>query len=188
MKNQSQEYYTPIQLKMPVEMERMIEVDDPVYSFNEVLRHMDLKKYFVQEEEHKTGRPEYGAETLLKVVLFAFMEEGYESTRKIKKLCRTDIRFMWLLDGKKAPSHMTISNFINHELKASIEEIFRDINAYIFEKESVDLRHIYIVSAEKRIKGSQNQGMQMETGKKRGKSVQEARKCGIMKGAKNGVL
>ncbi len=45
-----------------------------------------------------------------------------------------------------------------------------------------------IVSAEKRIKGSQNQGMQMETGKKRGKSVQEARKCGIMKGAKNGVL
>ena len=37
MKNQSQEYYTPIQLKMPVEMERMIEVDDPVYSFNEVL-------------------------------------------------------------------------------------------------------------------------------------------------------
>ena len=53
MKNQSQEYYTPIQLKMPVEMERMIEVDDPVYSFNEVLRHMDLKKYFVEEEEHK---------------------------------------------------------------------------------------------------------------------------------------
>ena len=105
---------------MPVEMERMIEVDDPVYSFNEVLRHMDLKKYFVEEEEHKTGRPEYGAETLLKVVLFAFMEEGYESTRKIKKLCRTDIRFMWLLDGKKAPSHMTISNFINHEYRGNL--------------------------------------------------------------------
>ena len=144
MKNQSQEYYTPIQLKIPVDMERMIEADDPVYSFQEVLSHMDLKKYFVEEEEHKTGRPEYGAETLLKVILFAFMEEGYESTRKIKKLCRTDIRFMWLLDGKKAPSHMTISNFINHELKAGIEEIFRDINAYIFEKESVDLRHVYI--------------------------------------------
>ena len=31
---------------MPVEMERIIEVDDPVYSFNEVLCHMDLKKYF----------------------------------------------------------------------------------------------------------------------------------------------
>ena len=43
MKKQSQEYDTPIQLKMPVDMERLIEVDDPVYSFNEVLRHIDLK-------------------------------------------------------------------------------------------------------------------------------------------------
>jgi len=39
---------------------------------------------------------------------------------------------------------MTICNFINQELKCDIEEIFRDINQYIFEKESVDLRHIYI--------------------------------------------
>ena len=71
---------------MPVEMERMIEADDPVYSFNEV-----------------------------------------------KKLCKTDIRFLWLLDGEEAPSHMTIANFINEE-----------INRYIFEKGAVDLQHIYM--------------------------------------------
>lgn len=53
MKNQSQEYYTPIQLKMPVEMERMIEVDDPVYSFNEVLRHMDLKNILWRKRSTK---------------------------------------------------------------------------------------------------------------------------------------
>ena len=39
---------------------------------------------------------------------------------------------------------MTICNFINKELKGCIEEIFLDINRYIFEKESVDLQHIYI--------------------------------------------
>lgn len=144
MKNQSQEYYTPIQLKMPVEMERMIEVDDPVYSFNEVLCHIDLKKYFVEEKDYKTGRPRYDGEKLLKVILFAFMEEGYQALRKIQKLCKTDIRFLWLLDGEKAPSHMTICNFINHQLKGKIEELFLEINRYIFEKESVDLRHIYI--------------------------------------------
>lgn len=144
MKNQSQEYYTPIQLKIPVDLEKKIEVDDPVYSFNEVLRHMDLKRYFVEEEDHKTGRRKYDEEKLLKVVLFAFMEEGYQALRKIEKLCKTDIRFMWLLDEEKAPSHMTICNFINHQLKGKIEEIFQDINKYIFEKESVDLRHIYI--------------------------------------------
>ena len=144
MKNQSQEYYTPIQLKMPVEMERMIDVDDPVYSFNEVLRHIDLKKYFVEDEDHKTGRPRYDGEKLLKVILFAFMEEGYQAIRRIWKLCKTDIRFLWLLDEEKAPSHMTICNFINHQLKGNIEEIFLEINRYIFEKEAVDLEHIYI--------------------------------------------
>ena len=35
---------TPIQLKLPLDMERIIETDDSVYTFNEVLAHMDLKK------------------------------------------------------------------------------------------------------------------------------------------------
>ena len=144
MKNQSREYYTPIQLKMPVDMEILIDVDDPVYSFNEVLHHIDLRKYFVEEEDHKTGRPGYDGEKLLKVILFAFMEEGYQATRVIKKLCRTDIRFLWLLDGERGPSHMTICNFINKQLKDKIEDIFQEINKYIFEKEAVDLGHIYI--------------------------------------------
>ena len=103
-----------------------------------------INRYFVEEGEHKTGRPRYDEEKLLKVILFAFMEEGYESVRKIKKLCKIDIRFLWLLDGEKAPSHMTIDNFMNQRLKGNIEEIFEEINQYIFEKEAVDLRHIYI--------------------------------------------
>lgn len=110
---------------------KIIEVDDPVYSFNEVLRHMDLKRYFVEEKDHKTGRPRYDGEKLLKVVLFAFMEEGYQALRKIEKLCRTDIRFIWLLEEEKAPSHMTICNFINRQLTEKIEEIFPEIKRYL---------------------------------------------------------
>ena len=40
--------YTPIQLKLPVDMERIIEINDSVYTFNEVVSHIDLKKYFVE--------------------------------------------------------------------------------------------------------------------------------------------
>ena len=43
-------YYTPIQLKMPLEIERMIEVNDPVYTFHEVMSHIDLNKYLVEED------------------------------------------------------------------------------------------------------------------------------------------
>ena len=137
-------YSTPIQLKLPVDMERIIEISDPVYTFSEVMEHIDLRKYVAERKDCSTGRPKYDPEKLLKVILFAFMEFGYCSVRMIEKLCKTDIRFLWLLDEENAPSHMTISSFIKNELMGSVDEIFSDINGYIFEQEQVDLTHVYI--------------------------------------------
>jgi len=105
--------------------------------------HIDLKSYF-PEKGCKTGRPRCDSEKLLKVILFAFMQKGICSLRELEGLCRTDIRFMYLLDGIKAPSHSTFGNFIRNELSSSIEQIFNDINAYIFEVDKVDLEHTYI--------------------------------------------
>lgn len=141
--NYSREYITTYQLKLPVDIEKIIEISDPVYTFCEVLDSIDLYKYLVREE-NKTGRPRYDSITLLKVILFAFMEHGYVSTRMIEKLCKTDIRFMWLLNGNNAPSHMTIDNFMKNCLADSIEEIFAEINSCIFVGEHVDLNHTYI--------------------------------------------
>ena len=88
MKNQNtKKYSTPIQLKMPVDMERIIEISDPVYTFNEVMDHMDLKQYIAEEKGCNAGRPKYDQIKLLKVILFAFMENGYCSVRMIRKLC-----------------------------------------------------------------------------------------------------
>lgn len=139
----SQTYCTPYQLKLPLDVEKMIETSDPVYTFCEVMDHIDLNRYFAIKER-RTGRPKYDAVTLLKVILFAFMEHGYVSVRTIEKLCKTDIRFLWLLQETPAPSFMTINNFMNNDLNASIEEIFVQINAYIFEQKNVDLNHVYI--------------------------------------------
>ena len=136
--------YTPIQLKLPVDLERIIKINDPVYSFSEVMAHIDLQKYFVEQKGHETGRPRYDREKLLKIVLFAFMEHGYCSVRFIQKLCETDIRFMWLLDEDEAPSHTKINDFIKYELSLNLEDIFNDINSYIFSQQNVDLAHAYI--------------------------------------------
>ncbi len=143
MKNQSQKYYNTYQLKLPVDIERIIEITDPVYTFCEVVDHIDLNKYLVVKER-RTGRPEYDPATLLKVILFAFMEHGYSSVREIEKLCKNDIRFIWLLNGLSAPSFMTVDNFMRNGMNECIENIMPEINAYIFEKENVDLEHIYI--------------------------------------------
>ena len=145
MKNYITEvYYTPIQLKLPVDLERIIKINDPVYSFSEVMAHIDLTKYFVERKGHETGRPRYDREKLLKIVLFAFMEFGYCSVRFIQKLCETDIRFIWMLDEENAPSHMTLSNFIRNELSGSLQDIFDEINSIIFGQLDVDLNHAYI--------------------------------------------
>lgn len=142
-KNTPHVYNTPYQLKIPLEIEKIIEISDLVYTFCEVLNQIDLKRYLVIKE-NRTGRKRFDSETLLQVVLFAFMEHGYVSVREIEKLCKTDIRFMWLLQEMKAPSFITIDNFMKNCLVDSMDEILSDINAYIFRKEKVDLEHIYI--------------------------------------------
>ena len=131
------------QLKLPLEIEKLIDISDPVYTFCEVMDHIDLSRYFV-EKGYKTGHPRCDAQKLLKVILFAFMENGICSLREIEKLCRNDIRYMYLLDGMKTPSFATFGNLIRNELTDSIEQIFEDINSYIFAKDHVDLQHTYI--------------------------------------------
>ena len=76
--------------------------------------------------------------------MFAFVEHGFCSLRAVEKLCRTDIRYMYLLDGMSAPSFATFGNFIRDRLSDSMERIFNDINGYIFAKDHVDLEHVYI--------------------------------------------
>ena len=89
--------FTPIQLRIPVEIEKIVSITDEVYTFNEVIDHIDLRKYCVKEENIK-GRPQYDREKLLKVIIFAYMEDGYASVREIEKKCQTDIRYIWMLD------------------------------------------------------------------------------------------
>lgn len=137
------DHYTVRQLKLPLEIEKLIDISDPVYTFCEVMEHIDLSRYFVKKD-YKTGRPRCDEQKLLKVILFAFMEHGISSLREIEKLCRNDIRYMYLLDGMKAPSFATFGNLIRHDLTNSIEQIFCDINSYLFEKDHVDLEHTYI--------------------------------------------
>ena len=93
MNNQPQEYNTPIQLKFPIEIEKIIEISDPVYTFCEVFDHIDINKHLAVKES-RIGRKRYDSEILLKVILFAFMEFGCVSTREIERLCNNDIRFM----------------------------------------------------------------------------------------------
>ena len=85
MQNQLNTIYnfTTKQLKLPLDLERIIDISDPVYTFSEVIDHIDINK-FLSGKGGKIGRPRCEADKMLKVILFAFMEHGYVSLRKLE--------------------------------------------------------------------------------------------------------
>ena len=134
------------QLKLPLDIEKIIDFSDPVYSFSEIVDSIDFTKYFAVKES-KTGRPRYNPTVMLKIILFSFMENGYLSLRNIEKSCKTDIRYMWLLDGMAAPSFATFGNFIRDELKESIENFLSLQKSIPNALHSKELKLPYVVFA-----------------------------------------
>ena len=80
---------------------------------------------------------------MLKTILFAFMDTGFASLREIEDRCKSNIRYMFLMNCE-TPSYRTFGYFIRNELSECISDIFQEINNYIFNKEGVDLQRVYI--------------------------------------------
>ena len=134
-----QDYYSTVQLKLPVDISYSIEEDDPVRTFMEVMGGINLRRFF---KRPRRGREGYNDTILLKIVLFAYME-NIRSLRSIEKACKTDIRFMWLSGGLK-PSHMAFQRFISDRLIAEIDLIFYEVIQNLIEKDSINTDVLYI--------------------------------------------
>ena len=139
-------YYTPYQIILPTEQSVLLKSDDPVITLDKVLSEVNIEKYLISNfsRDHR-GRKRYNPVSLLKVVLYGFTIKGYISFRQLEDACFNDIRFRYLLRYEKNfPTHMTLCNFVNNSLKYNINEIFNEINQYIFKQDNVDLDHVYI--------------------------------------------
>lgn len=143
MNNHTRDYSNPKQATLPLFIADLLDVCDPVLTFDQFMEEMDLTKYLKALPEYTTGRVRYNPVNMLKTVLFGFMTNGYISLRELEDSCRVNLRFMYLMDHE-TPSYRTFGFFINNVLNDSIEDIFGDINTRIFEEEKVDLQHIYI--------------------------------------------
>ena len=78
---------------IPPSIEDLIPIDHPVRLVNSVIEHLDLK--LLTEIYAKEGRPSYHPKMLLKVIVYAYMDNIY-SSRKIEKAMKENINFMWL--------------------------------------------------------------------------------------------
>lgn len=60
--------YTTHQIKLPLEIEIIIDISNLVYTFCNVMDYIDLSKYFVETKGCKTGRPKCDSVKLLIII------------------------------------------------------------------------------------------------------------------------
>ena len=143
MNNNTRDYYNTKQGRLPLFLADFLDICDPVLTFDKIMEEIGIEKYLKPEPFCKFGRPGYNRVNMLKTVLFGFMDTGYASLRELEDRCRTNIRYMYLMDYD-TPSYRSFSYFINEEIKGAAQDIFQDIMTYIGEKDGVDFQHLYI--------------------------------------------
>jgi transposase len=135
-----QENYTTNQLVLPLDLGIILEKDSEVYTYLELMKGIDLRKYFGRKSN--TGRKPKNRVKIINAILFGYMI-GYRSTRKLEEACKNDIRFMYLIEGINPPTHTTINNVMN-EIKEKLDSILLEINQEIMKREKIELDKLYI--------------------------------------------
>ena len=133
---------SPTQGIIPAFLTDFLNICDPVVVFDEIMKGIDIEKY-LRPIENRIGRPRYNPVRILKTILYGFMDGGYASLRELEDRCRYDIRYKYLME-QEMPSYRTFGHFIKDFLEDSVEELFLMINKELFERDGVDLEHLYI--------------------------------------------
>lgn len=132
--------YTPNQMVLfPQRIDEDIAKDDPVRVVDAVVESMNLADF--KKLYRERGRSPYNPKMLLKVVIYAYMNNIY-SCRKIEKRLLRDIHFIWLA-GYNKPDFITVNRFRNR-VKNEINNIFTQLVLILADKGFVSLDVEYI--------------------------------------------
>lgn len=132
--------YTPNQMVLfPQRIDENIAEDDPVRVVEAVIESLNLEDF--KKLYRERGRSPYNPKMLLKVVIYAYMNNIY-SCRKIEKQLLRDIHFIWLA-GYNKPDFITINRFRNR-VKNEINNLFTQLVLILAEKGLVSLDVEYI--------------------------------------------
>ena len=89
------------QVVLPLNVANILEGNDPVFKVAELLGELDYRKLRRTYRRHWRS---ISPEIMFSIIVLANMK-GIYSSRGIEEACKTDIRFMWLLQYHKAPDH-----------------------------------------------------------------------------------
>ncbi len=113
--------------------------NDPVRVVDAVVESLDLKDF--KKLYRERGRCAYHPKMMLKVILYAYMNNIY-SCRKIERQLQRDIHYIWLA-AQELPDFVTINRFRNR-VKKEINNIFTQIVLLLSERGFITLDVEYI--------------------------------------------
>src|SRR5574344_1937838 len=132
--------YIPNQTVLfPSRIDENIKDNDPVRILSAVVDRLNLDNFKKLYKE--TGRSPYHPKMMLKVILYAYMNNIY-SCRKIEKLLLRDIHYIWLATTEK-PDFITINRFRNR-VRKKINSVFTKLVLIVAEKGFITLDVEYI--------------------------------------------
>ena len=132
--------YTPNQLVLfPQRIDEDIAETDPVRIVSAIVDSLNLEAFKKLYKEK--GRSPYHPRMMLKVILYAYMNNVY-SCRRIEKLLLRDIHYIWLA-GYEKPDFITINRFRNR-VKGEINNIFTQVVLILSSKGFITLDVEYI--------------------------------------------
>lgn len=128
------------QVVLPLDLGICIPEGDFVFKVAEICEGLDYTELF---NTYLRSWRKVNPITIFEIIVFGYMEHWY-SGRDIAKACKTDIRFMWLLNGEPAPSHATISRFQDERLTEVVEGLFYQFVEKLYEMGEVKFRNLFV--------------------------------------------
>ena len=113
--------------------------NDPVRVVDAIVEGLDLRE--LKKLYHEKGRCPYHPKMMLKIILYAYMNNIY-SCRKMERAVQRDIHYIWLA-AQERPDFVTINRFRNR-VKKEINNIFTQVVLVLADKGFITLDVEYI--------------------------------------------
>jgi transposase len=128
---------------MPLDLGIRIGTDDSVRLLLEVTEGMDYRELNAAYDR-QTRADEATPKQMFQLVVFGFMN-GRFATRALEAACRNDIRFMYLLGGKRAPDHSRFASFIHDRLQGQVAEgLFYQLVKELEARGEIELANLFV--------------------------------------------
>lgn len=129
------------QLKLPINLDYMIPVDDSVRLLSQFVEEMDLENLY--STYSRVSENQVSPRTMLKIMIYAYMNRIF-SSRDIERACKRDINFMYLLEGATAPDHSTIARFRSLRFAQCSETMLAQVSNILYKLGEISGDAIFI--------------------------------------------